>query len=123
MSLPKRMKDKMERGQRRNLNIYDDYVSKSDVIAFLKTNWNNNSDANDAMQQSINEIRNLPERPKARWIKVGGYATPGGDPVWKCSNCGKGVHVYGIEANSYQSDIADGQWIACPNCGSIMETL
>ena len=54
------------------------------------------------------------------WIKVHGYATPGGDPVWKCSECGKGQHVYGIEAGSYGADIADHQWVACPNCGAIM---
>ena len=33
-----------------------------------------------------------------RWIKANGsWATPGGDPVWECSECGKGRHVYGIE--------------------------
>ena len=54
------------------------------------------------------------------WIKVGGYVTPGGDPVWCCSECGKGLHVYGVEHNSYGSDIADHQWVACPNCGARM---
>lgn len=53
----------------------------------------------------------------ARWIRVPGYATPGGDPVWRCSKCGKGIHVYGIEHGSYGADVADGQWKACPNCG------
>lgn len=60
-------------------------------------------------------------RPKGKWIRVGGYATPGGDPVWRCSNCGKGKHVWGIEHNSYGADIADHQWVACPNCGIEME--
>lgn len=54
------------------------------------------------------------------WEKVSGYATPGGDPVWRCSECGKGLHVYGIEHGTYGADIADGQWKACPNCGRIM---
>ena len=54
------------------------------------------------------------------WINVGGFITPGGDPVWKCSECGKGRHVYGIEHASYGSDISDGQWVACPNCGAVM---
>ena len=59
---------------------------------------------------------------KGKWLKVSGYFTPGGDPVWKCSECGKGIHVYGIEANSYNSDFTDGhQWVACPNCGAEME--
>ena len=57
----------------------------------------------------------------ARWVKVSGYATPGGDPVWACSNCGKGLHVYGIEHGTYGEDIADHQWVACPNCGAKME--
>lgn len=56
-----------------------------------------------------------------QWIKVrGSWCTPGGDPVWSCSECGKGIHVYGIEHVSYGADIADGQWVACPNCGARM---
>ena len=56
-----------------------------------------------------------------RWNKVHGYATPGGDPVWACSICGKGVHVYGVEHGSYGSDVAGGQWVSCPNCGAKMQ--
>lgn len=56
-----------------------------------------------------------------KWVRVHGYATPGGDPVWKCSICGKGKHVYGIEHGSYGADIADGQWVSCPNCGAVMD--
>lgn len=61
------------------------------------------------------------ERKTGRWVIVTGFCTPGGDPVWKCSECGKGMHVYGIEHGSYGSDIADHQWVACPNCGVLME--
>ena len=62
-----------------------------------------------------------PERKKGKWIKVHGYVTPGGDPVWKCSECEKGIHVYGIEAPSYNRDYTDGhQWVTCPNCGADM---
>ncbi len=63
----------------------------------------------------------LPKPKIGKWIKVPGYATPGGDPVWCCSECGKGVHVYGIEHGTYGANVADGQWVACPNCGAIME--
>ena len=28
----------------------------------------------------------LKEYISAKWVIVHGYATPGGDPVWKCSN-------------------------------------
>ena len=53
-------------------------------------------------------------------VKLSGFATPGGDPVWGCSECGKGVHVYGIEASIYGADVADHQWVSCPNCGADM---
>lgn len=57
-----------------------------------------------------------------RWIKAkGSWATPGGDPVWECSECGKGRHVYGIEYGTYGSDVAAHQWVACPNCGASMD--
>lgn len=56
-----------------------------------------------------------------RWVKVGGFFTPGGDPVWRCSECGKGRHVFGIEHGTYGADVSDGQWLACPNCMAIME--
>ena len=63
-----------------------------------------------------------PERKKGKWVKVvSEYFTPGGDPVWKCSECGKGMHVYGVEYNTYNRGYTDGhQWIACPNCGADM---
>lgn len=61
------------------------------------------------------------KRQKGKWVKLHGYVTPGGDPVWCCSECGKGIHVYGIEHASYGADIADRQWVACPNCGAMME--
>ena len=75
----------------------------------------------------INEIDALPAadvRPvvRGRWVKArGSWCTPGGDPVRECSECGKGRHVYGIEHGTYGADIADGQWVSCPNCGARME--
>lgn len=63
----------------------------------------------------------IEERKTGKWVKVHGYCTPGGDPVWCCSECGKGVHVYGIEHGTYGADISDGQWKACPNCSALME--
>ncbi len=57
---------------------------------------------------------------RGRWIKVGGYWTPGGDPVWECSECGKGRHVYGVKHGTYGADVSDGQWVACPNCLAMM---
>lgn len=74
------------------------------------------------IRQTVEELKAAePERKKGKWIEVHGYATPGGDPVWKCSECGKGIHVYGIEAPSYNRDYTDDhQWVACPNCGADM---
>lgn len=67
----------------------------------------------------------LKEEPRrGKWVKIhgyDGYVTPGGDPVWGCSECGKGIHVYGIEHTTYGADVSDGQWLACPNCGALME--
>ena len=71
--------------------------------------------------QSIEDAPTIEERRTGHWVKVHGYCTPGGDPVWACSECGKGIHVYGIEHGTYGSDIADQQWVACPNCGAAME--
>lgn len=83
----------------------------------------------EAILGSFSAIRAIEELPAVeavpvvhgRWVKVPGYATPGGDPVWKCSECGKGVHVYGIEHGTYGAEVADGQWVSCPNCGARMD--
>ena len=70
-------------------------------------------------------LQMAPAEEVGHWVEVPGYATPGGDPVWQCSKCGKGRHVYGIKHDlyraAYRPDIADGQWLSCPNCGIKME--
>ena len=98
--------------------VESDNFTKTDMITMMTVG---------TIANCIEAIVDLPsaetERKKGKWIEVYGYATPGGDPVWKCSECGKGMHVYGIEAPSYNRDYADGQWVACPNCGAIMEDI
>lgn len=76
-----------------------------------------------AIRSKIKQLPAVDAAPvvHARWVRVHGYCTPGGDPVWACSECGKGVHVYGIEHGTYGADIADGQWVSCPNCGAKMD--
>ena len=74
---------------------------------------------NKVIRKTVEELKH--GRTKGKWRRISGYATPGGDPVWCCSECGKGIHVYGIEHGSYGADIAEHQWVACPNCGSPME--
>lgn len=74
--------------------------------------------------EEITAIHPADVRPvvRGRWVKAtGSYYTPGGDPVWECSECGKGRHVYGIEHSTYGAGVSDGQWVACPNCGALME--
>ena len=82
--------------------------------------WGNDCDRIDR----LNTIPAADVRPvkHGHWVKAkGSWCTPGGDPVWECSECGKGTHVYGIEHGTYGADVADGQWIACPNCGAKMD--
>lgn len=79
-------------------------------------------DLHKAFIKLIDEQPTIEAQPKTgKWIAVHGYCTPGGDPVWACSECGKGVHVYGIEHGTYGADVSDGQWKACPNCGARMK--
>ena len=51
----------------------------------------------------------------AKWIQDNSqtWFTPGGDPVWICSNCGGGRHVYGIEN-------IDEPKLVCPECANKM---
>lgn len=52
------------------------------------------------------------------WIEVqGDFFTPGGDPLWECPVCGKGVHVYGVE----EFGIPDTHKDKCPECGEPLQ--
>lgn len=54
-------------------------------------------------------------RKKGQWIKSKKRVfTPGGDPLWQCSNCGQGEHVYGVGT-------ADNFLRKCPDCKSMNE--
>ena len=74
-------------------------------------------------------LQMAPAEEVGHWVKVPGYANPDGGPVvWQCSKCGKGRHVYGVYGTKHdfyraadRPDIADGQWLSCPNCGIKME--
>lgn len=71
----------------------------------------------------LNQFPSADVKPKkiGHWVKArGSWFTPGGDPVWECSECGKGRHTYGVEHGTYGAEIADGQWVSCPNCGADM---
>ena len=101
------------------------YVLLDDVIAHIASCERSNMLPVEC--SAITLIKNIPaadvvELKKGKWVKSKeSWFTPGGDPVWECSECGKGRHVYGVEHGSYSSDVADGQWVSCPNCGAIME--
>ena len=46
-----------------------------------------------------------------KWERVYGYATPGGDPVFRCSRCHGSEHIYGVEHSEKK--------MVCDECGSI----
>lgn len=109
----------------------NDYISRSDVLDWINF-WIRVYDEKSSpvhckvareMKDEILKMEKADVAPitHGKWVRVHGYVTPGGDPVWACSECGKGTHVYGIEHGSYGSDIADRQWVSCPNCGAMMK--
>ena len=50
---------------------------------------------------------------KAKWIHITGVVTPGGDPYYECSNCGRG-RCWGVEHPKPLEE-------RCPNCDAEME--
>ena len=108
------------------------YVERHNFIDKCRNYYRNNGWMKDEVHLSLENVEvllaytpapDVREVKHGHWVKVPGFVTPGGDPVWGCSECGKGVHVYGIEANTYAADVADQQWIACPNCGAVMDEV
>ena len=111
-----------------------DKVYRGDVVKYIRNNISLDTFMKRTVQKADQSCWDLcdklnfvpaieeeqPERKRGHWIAVHGFCTPGGDPVWACSECGKGVHVYGIEHGTYGADVSDGQWKACPNCGAVM---
>lgn len=105
-----------------------DLINKQEALKLMKLNYDDSPRDtgdlmyNDGVRSCVKTVREMKAANKiGRWVKVGGFFTPGGDPVWQCSECGKGRHVYGIEHGTYGADVSDGQWLACPNCMAIME--
>ena len=110
----------------------DDLIRRSDALEALgecPDNWCDTLEEIQAVADwrihtdAIKGVKAVDAVPvvNGKWVRVHGYATPGGDPVWRCSACGKGMHTYGIEHGSYGASIADGQWVSCPNCGAKMD--
>lgn len=114
----------------------NDYISRDAIVKWVektyckpcekeKRDYNHCRCGACQYDDMILEISSFPAadvRPVVRghWVKVGGYVTLGGDPVWCCSECGKGLHVFGVEHDTYGRDVTDGQWVSCPNCGADM---
>ena len=104
-----------------------DYIEREYVLKCMEDSYKNagiSAEAKAKMTRWLNKAPAADVRPvvRGKWVKArGSWCTPGGDPVWECSECGKGRHVYGIEHGSYGAGVADGQWVACPNCGAWME--
>lgn len=81
----------------------EDAISRQAVINVLKDKWNMFTDANDAMQESIDTIEAL-EPKKGHWIEEK-------SKVYKCSNCGR----YALE---WGGQLMMSRY--CPNCGAKM---
>jgi hypothetical protein len=84
----------------------EDAISRQAVLDILKDKWNMFSDANDAMQESIDTIETIspvtPQPKTGRWIDDCGGV--------KCSCCG-----YSIDDCFYAKTY-------CTNCGAKMES-
>ena len=69
-----------------------DLISRKAAIEwFFRPYSNEESYSNLDVERALNAIPAVDAAPvvHARWVKVHGYCTPGGDPVWRCSECGK----------------------------------
>lgn len=111
------------------IDIPDEFVTHYEFDGFEDSLHRLSADAHllagnyeqETAKMLIKAFQNATPSKYAKWKMVPGYCTPGGDPVWCCSRCGKGKHVYGIEHGTYGADVSDGQWVACPNCGAEMD--
>ncbi len=92
----------------------DDAISRQAVLEILKDKWNMFSDANDAMQESIDTIESLrpvtPQQKVGKWIFVHPLqADDGGAYICSCCEVGdwnlKGTEKF------------------CPNCGAKMQEV
>jgi len=86
----------------------EDCISRQTVLDVLKEMWNKYSDANDAMQESIDTIEALPpitpQQKTGEWIDG------------KCSRCGTHAPYWAMASTYYCSDY-------CPNCGAKMQEV
>ena len=98
----------------------EDAISRQTVLAILKDKWNMFSDANDAMQESIDTIEALPSgapQPKiGHWIAQPSNKEQGERDFiwWKCSECG---HVIFSESDRDRKEFH----AYCGRCGAKME--
>ena len=98
----------------------EDAISRQTVLAILKDKWNMFSDANDAMQESIDTIEALPSgapQPKiGHWIAQPSNKEQGERDFiwWKCSKCG---HVIFSESDRDRKEFH----AYCGRCGAKMK--
>lgn len=102
-----------------------EYIERETAYDTLTEYYHHSTDTqHGALREALSRvpIADVETVERSRWVKASGsWFTPGGDPVWECFKCGKGKHVYGIEHGTYGSDVSDGQWVSCPNCGAKMD--
>ena len=104
-------------------NMKNDLIRRKDAIDAIFKTCRRTCSLSHALEKVLEQLPSAQsELKRGKWVEAkGSWCTPGGDPVWECSECGKGRHVYGVEHGSYGGDVADGQWVSCPNCGAEME--
>lgn len=76
--------------------VSEDCISRQEVLDILKNKWNMFSDANDAMQKSIDTIETLPpviSQPKTgHWILNDNQGVQAvGCLIYHCSECGREI--------------------------------
>ena len=90
----------------------NDLISRQVVLDLMIQKWGENFSGDDAMQESIDAIREMPsvtpqEPRKGHWIMTSDYLTTayGSIDYVKCSCCG-------------EDSLEEGDY--CPNCGAKM---
>jgi hypothetical protein len=95
--------------------LCEDAISRQTVIDLMMQKWGENFSGDDAMQESIDAIRDMPsvtpQKPrKGEWLRMSDLSEQE-DDRYKCSRCGNVIH-HKNKMNLY----AFNSW--CGRCGS-----
>lgn len=90
----------------------EDAVSREDAMQAVRHAWAKGLEPSQYIEIMPSVTPKAQETKRGEWVKVHGYCTPGGAPVWRCPFCKskESEHVSGIEINH--------SWHYCPECGA-----